>query len=220
MLTIPMRENGLYPEIIGFLDKALALLPHSDPERKAQLDRLARVIGKKIAGGKVAEITFICTHNSRRSHFGQLLAAAAAECHGLGPWVKTYSGGTQATAFNERAVWALRRVGFSIKGTEGTNPVYSVHIGHHIIPIACFSKRYDHPANACHDFIAVMTCSEAEAACPVVYGAGQRIALPYADPKEWDGSPQESAMYDARALEIAGEMMYVMGRVSGRPRRH
>ena len=33
-----------------------------------------------------------------------------------------------------------------------------------------------------------MTCSQADKTCPVVKGAETRIAIPYDDPKEYDGS--------------------------------
>jgi arsenate reductase len=38
-----------------------------------------------------------------------------------------------------------------------------------------------------------MTCSEADKNCPIVLGALDRISLPYNDPKEADGTPEEAA---------------------------
>jgi protein-tyrosine phosphatase/arsenate reductase len=77
-------------------------------------------------------------------------------------------------------------------------------------PVFCFSKTIDHPLNPTADFGAVMTCSSADAACPVVKGANFREAIPYVDPKVSDGKPEEAATYDERCLQIATEMLWVM----------
>ncbi|MDH4283503.1 MAG: hypothetical protein OEV36_12670, partial [Myxococcales bacterium] len=63
-------------------------------------------------------------------------------------------------------------------------------------------------------FAAIMTCSEADQACPAVPGAELRVSLPYDDPKKADGTPDEEAAYDARCLQIATEMLYLFSRVS------
>ncbi|MBW2160612.1 MAG: hypothetical protein JRH14_11750 [Deltaproteobacteria bacterium] len=41
--------------------------------------------------------------------------------------------------------------------------------------VECFSKTYDDPGNPAEGFVAVMTCSEADEACPVVSGAALRF---------------------------------------------
>ncbi|MCB0818945.1 MAG: protein-tyrosine-phosphatase, partial [Flavobacteriales bacterium] len=66
------------------------------------------------------------------------------------------------------------------------------------------------PANPQKGFCAVMTCSEADANCPIVRGALDRVSLPYVDPKEADDTPEEAARYDERCLQIATELWYVM----------
>ncbi|RME96097.1 MAG: hypothetical protein D6772_12365 [Bacteroidetes bacterium] len=67
-------------------------------ERKAVLEELGDYIYEKSTGGETAKLTVICTHNSRRSHMGQLWLAAAAAYYGI-EGIATYSGGTEATAF-------------------------------------------------------------------------------------------------------------------------
>lgn len=156
------------------------------------------------------------THNSRRSHLAQIWAQAAA-LHYRVPGVEVYSGGTEATAFNPRAVAALRRAGFDIQASadgNGSNPRYLVRFGGRSEPLECFSKIYSQPPNPQADFCAVMTCSEADRNCPLVAGATVRIALPYDDPKAFDGNPQESAAYDERCRQIAREMLYVFSQAS------
>jgi arsenate reductase len=157
-------------------------------------------------------MTFICTHNSRRSHFGQVWAAVAAAHFGLEN-ITTFSGGTEATAFNPRAVAALERAGFSIENPGGDNPKYKVRFGEAADALTCFSKKYDDASNPQKGFVAVMTCSDADRNCPIVPGAVARFATPYVDPKEADNTPQETARYDERCKQIATEMLYLMGKV-------
>lgn len=180
------------------------LLPDTDriPEgRRKLLRRLASHIRPGFS------LTFICTHNSRRSHFGQIWAAVAAAWYGV-EGVKTYSGGTEATAFNPRAVAALERAGFRVEDPGGENPIYRVSFSENEPALECFSKVYDHPANPSQDFITVMTCSEADENCPFIPGATLRVPLTYEDPKEADGTPEEAARYDERCRQIAVEMFY------------
>jgi hypothetical protein len=62
--------------------------------------------------------------------------------------------------------------------------------------------------------MAMMTCSEADEACPVVFGAESRFALTFEDPKAYDDTPRESEMYDARCLQIASEVLYFVGAIA------
>jgi hypothetical protein len=50
-------------------------------DRQDELKSLANYIAKSIKQDGNVDLMFICTHNSRRSHFGQIWAAAAAH-HG------------------------------------------------------------------------------------------------------------------------------------------
>jgi len=188
-------------------------------QRKAALDELARYVSECRSAGRPARLTFICTHNSRRSHMAQLWAAAAATHFGTGG-VETYSGGTEATAFNPRAVAALQRAGFQIATPESTsadadasNPRYQVTLATNPEPLICFSKVYDSPPNPTTDFCAVMTCSHADENCPVVLGATHRIVITYVDPKLADDTPDESATYDERSAQIAREMFCAFSQV-------
>lgn len=177
-------------------------------ERKKALKKLALFVESKVKAGEKAELIFICTHNSRRSHISQVWAQAAAAYYGI-PNVITYSGGTEATAFNPRAVKAMEEAGFKIKKTsEGTNPVYEVRFADDGIVVKAFSKKYDGEGNPKSGFGAVMTCSQADQNCPVVVGATVRIATPYDDPKDFDGTPQEAAKYSERVHQIGREILY------------
>jgi hypothetical protein len=53
-----------------------------------------------------------------------------------------------------------------------------------------------------------MTCSQADAACPTVAGISFRVAIPYEDPKAFDGTMQEAQKYDERCRQISREMLW------------
>jgi arsenate reductase len=181
--------------------------------RKALLQPLADYIWMKVASGALARLTFICTHNSRRSHLAQLWAAAAAQYCGVGP-VACFSGGTEVTACNPRAIAALRRAGVEAQAiTRGENPVYLLSYADGMNPLVAFSKLYDQAPNPQAAFAAVMTCSDAEENCPFIPGAEKRFSIAYEDPKAFDDTPGEAAGYDARCRQIATEMLWVFQRV-------
>ena len=180
-------------------------------DRKAELEAIGDFVKAARDTGE-AKLTFICTHNSRRSHFGQVWAQVAAHHHGIDSLVTTYSGGTEATAMNPRAVAALRRAGLDVHpALLSENPKYAVHYAPNREPMVCFSKVYgDAETNPTSGFGAVMTCSQADKGCPLVYGSAARFSTPYVDPKVSDGTPDEIKTYDERCAEIARDMLYAM----------
>jgi protein-tyrosine phosphatase/arsenate reductase len=206
-------ESTLDPQLSSYVAENEDSLQDIAEDRRAALEEIARFIDRQLEAGRTAKLTFICTHNSRRSHMAQLWAQAAAAHYGV-PNVAAFSGGTEATAFNPRAVAALRRAGFRIeKKGEGDNPVYDVRFAQTEPPLDAFSKVYNEPPNPRSDFCAVMTCSQADEACPVVEGATARVSIPYDDPKEADGTGEEASRYDERCRQICREMLYAFSRV-------
>ena len=180
--------------------------------RRAELEKAARWIRSRLDAGETVQLTFICTHNSRRSHLAQAWAQAAAEYFG-GRGIHTHSGGTEATACNPRTIAALRRAGFQIPDPPvAANPVFEIRFSEAQPPLKAFSKVYDHDGNPTSDYLALMCCSHADENCPIVRGASSRISLNYEDPKASDGSPDETATYDARCREIARDMVFMMSR--------
>ncbi len=205
---MPLTINP-FPQLLASIQEAQACF--ISDQRKAVLEPLTHYIKAKHQAKTMAHLQFICTHNSRRSQFSQIWAQTAADYFGIKACC--YSGGVEVTACNERAVASLQRSGFRISGQAGNNPVYSVFHSEAAGPILAFSKLYDHPANAAHQFAAVMTCSHADENCPFIPGAEQRIAVRYQDPKAFDNTPQEAEKYDERSLQIASEMLYAFGMV-------
>jgi arsenate reductase len=78
-----------------------------------------------------------------------------------------------------------------------------------------FSKVFDSPPNPSSGFIAVMTCSSADAQCPVIAGCSDRIVLTYDDPKQHDGTAGEAKAYTERCRQIGREMLYVFAKIAG-----
>ncbi len=193
-----------------YVDSLESEFDQIEEERRIQLQEIAEHIAKE---GK-AKLTFICTHNSRRSQFAEVWAAVAAYYYQLED-IETFSGGTEATAFNPRAVKALKRAGFNLKSKGAKNPTYRVYFSSEVRPKRCFSKVYKDNFNPQKDFIAIMVCSDADKACPLVDGAQARFALPYIDPKVSDGSFLEKETYDGRCRQIAREMFFLMSYTHG-----
>lgn len=207
----------LYPEVADFLDARVAEFDQIPAGRRAELRQLTDYVAEQRAAAEPARMTFICTHNSRRSHLAQLWAAVGAARYGV-EGVETFSGGTEATAFNQRAVAAVRRAGLRIEAlskapskapAEADNPRYEVRFSDSAEPQTAFSKVYDESPNPTAGFCAVMTCTSADRACPTVAGAQLRVALPYEDPKVADNTQGEAAKYDDRCRQIAREMLFV-----------
>lgn len=192
------------PEIIEYIEN---LSPALTEDRKQLLDELAAYV----KANQAPKLHFICTHNSRRSHLSQIWAQTFADYFGID--IQTYSGGTEATAFHPNAVGAIERAGFKVTQEGEENPRYQIAHTEGATPMTCYSKRYDEAPNPTSDFAAIMTCSEADSECPVVFGADKRIKLFYNDPKVSDGTPDEKATYDERCAQIAAEMKYVFGQL-------
>lgn len=204
---------ALLPHLQETVEKLKKEFPKIAPIRKSPLGALTTFVADKALRGEPINLNFICTHNSRRSHIAQLWAQTAAFHYNI-PKVTAFSGGTETTAFNPRAVKAMREVGFDIIPlTEKNNPSYSVRYSADDMPIQVFSKKYDDAVNPTKDFAAVMTCSHADKNCPLIPGAAKRIALTYDDPKDFDGTPDEESKYRERALEIGREILYAFSQV-------
>ncbi|HUS35750.1 MAG TPA: protein-tyrosine-phosphatase [Verrucomicrobiae bacterium] len=215
LISTPAAESDVIEPLRESVARAISEFDQIDAERKAELKRGADFIREQLAKRNSAELIFICTHNSRRSHFSQVWAQTAALYYG-GRNLLTFSGGTEATACNPRTVQALRRAGFSVvQSTEGENPVYLAQISETGKPLRLYSKVFGAKENPQKDFVAVLTCGDAAESCPVVNGAALRLPLLFKDPKAADNTPQEKATYDERCRQIAREMFYMMSQVGG-----
>jgi len=182
-------------------------------ERQQLLQQFAEYISRKIKDKEEINLTFICTHNSRRSQIAQIWASTSASYYMIKN-ISCFSGGTEVTAFNLKAVNALRKVGFNIKkNDESGNPIYSVKYAENSELIKCFSKVYEDKFNPQENFAAIMTFSEADKNCPIVFGAEKRFPIRFEDPKKYDDSNLEEEKYDETCRQIAREMLFAFSLV-------
>lgn len=182
-------------------------------ERRQVIQPLIDYVTKKLKSGQVPRLNFICTHNSRRSQMAQAWAYLAAHYYGIE--ANTYSGGVEVTAFHANAIKALAGQGFDIRivAKNEVNPTCFVRIGETVQPLTAFSKLFDHANNPKEGFAAVMTCSDADENCPFIPGTEERIPLLYEDPKAFDDTPTQEAMYLERAEQIGRELLLVFQQV-------
>ena len=96
------RAVPLYPEIEIYLFDVLSEIARIPDDRRQALDRLAGFIAERAASGRSSRLTFICTHNSRRSQMAEIWARTAAAHFGV-PAVETSSGGTEADSWSTRS---------------------------------------------------------------------------------------------------------------------
>jgi protein-tyrosine phosphatase/arsenate reductase len=197
-------------ELLISLEKNFDSIPVA---RKELLEIFAKYIQQKHDQKETMQLLYVCTHNSRRSHFGQIAAALAAAFYQIEN-VHTFSGGTEVNALHPNATHTLKGVGLQVVIKEdGVNPKYIVSFGESK-QLLCFSKLYHDTTNPTSNFVAIMTCSDAETNCPFIPGAELRIGTTYDDPKIADGTPIEAAVYRERFLQILTETLFAFSLVS------
>ncbi len=204
-----LQSKNIYSSIDASILLAISKFNSIPLERKQQLQKLSDYIQKKIYEQNKVDLIFICTHNSRRSHFAQIWAQTAAAYYKISQ-INCYSGGTEVTAFNPNAVKALQDAGFIItQKLEINNPHYEVKYNDTSLYIDAFSKKYADAPNPSNSFAAIMTCAHADESCPNVVGAESRFTINYEDPKIADGRADQELVYNERSMQIAAEMCYV-----------
>src|ERR1035437_7467018 len=110
-------------------------------------------------------VLFLCTHNSARSQMAEGLLRAAG-----GDRFEAFSAGTEATHVRPQAIQAMREIGVDISGQESKTLEGYLH----------------------EPFDAVVTvCDDANEACPVFFGAKERLHWSFPDPSTALGSPEE-----------------------------
>jgi len=178
-------------------------------ERKSILQPLIDFIRYKKNRGNSIRLNFICTHNSRRSHFAQVWAQTLAYYFDIKN-VECFSGGTEGTRIYPKVIDIFEKQGFKILQLSDTNnPVIGIKYDQNEGPVICFSKAYHHDFNPGSDYMAVMVCDDADENCPVVIGAESRTAITYFDPKKYDHTEIEDKKYLEKSTEIGSELYYI-----------
>lgn len=183
-------------------------------DREVVLKKIASYLASEINQKDTVNLTFICTHNSRRSQMAQAWAFFITDLFSLP--IQSFSGGTEITAFHRNTVKALQESGFhfKIKDYSHQNPVYTVsyenETGNH--EFLGFSKTYDHTINKKPYFV-ITTCDSADQNCPFIPEASFRFHLPYNDPKSSDGTDKQLETYLTTSKKIAIELYFLFNQV-------
>lgn len=218
----PQSRTKLAPRLKEHVEYLATTFDMIDEKHRDAGEKLAHWIAANYEAGKPLHVTVVCTGNSRRSILGSSMGNLAAAYYGM-PEIRFHSGGTAPTAFNPRTVSALKAVGFEVEPTgkeaprgepKTENPVYRIGWGDGFETLE-FSKHYGDATNPQKDFAALMVCSEADEGCPFVKGATLRLAMPYLDPKIYDGGAYETAKYAERRDDIGRLMLSVMVQARG-----
>jgi arsenate reductase len=131
-------------------------------------------------------VLFLCTHNSARSQMAEGLLR-----HYGGDRFEAFSAGTEATLVRPLAIRAMSELGIDISGQE--------------------SKTLDRYLHDQFDTV-ITVCDEANEACPVFFGAMERLHWSFPDPSKATGTQDEQlAVYrnvrDAIAERIERELL-------------
>ncbi len=219
ILTITATDNTFRPTIVYSYMKSeihdfITSLDEQSvaEERRLLLQKLIDFIQAKKDADESIKLNFICTHNSRRSHMCQVWAKVIGQYYGLEK-VKSYSGGTEATAVYPTVIKTFESLGFEVtKIANYSNPTYKLNFTEEHCPMTLFSKRHNDRYNPRKEFAAVMTCTDADQNCPIIPNA-ERISLPYIDPKLSDGTKDETRIYSERSTQIATELKFAFSQI-------
>lgn len=194
----------------NFFEKAPKKIVLSE-DRKVYLQKIAETITIAYAKNNLVNLTFICTHNSRRSQIAQVWAFFAAAYFKLN--IHSFSGGFEVTSFNRSTIKTLQKAGFSFQLSDFShqNPKYEISFEGTKKYIIGFSKLIEHPENPLN-FIAISTCSNADANCAYI-GAKYVFKLPFDDPKISDGTLLQEERYMEINRQIAGEIYFIFNEV-------
>jgi arsenate reductase len=206
-----MIQEFTYPKI----EEQIALLSLNSirADRKKVLQPLIDFVQEKTNQERDIRLSFICTHNSRRSHLSQIWSQTAAFHFGIKN-IFCYSAGTEVTALFPMIAKTLESTGFNIKTiARGDNPIYSVNYAENQHPVICFSKIYTNDFNPKKEFAAILNCSQADGDCPFIAGAEKRISIPFEDPKVYDNTMLQQQKYKETSVQIATEMFYVFSQI-------
>ncbi len=141
-------------------------------------------------GGAIQEdkrrVLFLCTHNSARSQMAEGLLRALG-----GARFAAFSAGTEATRVRPLAIRAMAELGIDLAGQE--------------------SKTLDRYLDQAFDAV-ITVCDQAKEACPVFFGAKERLHWSFPDPSTATGTEDEQlAVYrqvrDAIRQRIARELL-------------
>ncbi len=110
-------------------------------------------------------VLFVCTHNSARSQMAEGLLRALG-----GTRFEVFSAGTEATHIRPLAIRAMAEIGVDISVQE--------------------SKTLDRYLQESFDKV-ITVCDQANEACPVFFGARERLHWSFPDPSRAEGRDEQ-----------------------------
>ncbi len=110
-------------------------------------------------------VLFLCTHNSARSQMAEGLLRALG-----GDRFEAFSAGTEATHVRPLALRVMAELGIDISGQESKT----------------LDRYLDQPFDA-----VITVCDQANKACPVFFGARERLHWSFPDPSRATGTEQD-----------------------------
>jgi arsenate reductase len=205
-------ESDIFIEIENTLSTLdITTIPN---ERKKTLQPFVDYLQFKVSNHQEIRLIFICTHNSRRSHLSQIWGQTLALYFNVKN-VFCYSGGTEATALFPVVAKTLKDQGYKIQTiSESNNPVYAIKYAVNEHPVIGFSKNYEDNFNPQTGYAAIMTCSQADIGCPVIFGASERFSIPFDDPKVFDNTAEQAEKYREKSLQIATDLYYIFSQLN------
>ena len=176
-------------------------------DRILSIQQMIDAINADLKSNTQSHVCFICTHNSRRSQFSQAWMSVLSQKLNLP--ITVYSAGTEKTACNQRTVDSLLRNGFKLisKTEDVNNPAF--HLEYEGTEVKLSSKTIN-DLSGVPDYLAIMTCGDADENCPYIPAAKHRISLTYKDPKYADDTPMEAEAYDRCCNEIKTELTHII----------
>jgi arsenate reductase len=204
--------SALFPKIETYI-RSLSI-DQINASRITKLEELAGLIQHQLDQFKAVKLVFVCTHNSRRSQFAQVWTQVLASYFKL-EGIQCASAGTESTALYPRVAETLENIGFMMeKESVPQNPRYYIKYSTAVKVFEFYSKTIDEIPTSKNGFVAIMVCTDADENCPYIPEATARFALPYNDPKEYDGSSVAEEEYEKTSRSIATEMYYLLSKIS------
>jgi arsenate reductase len=113
-------------------------------------------------------VLFLCTHNSARSQMAEGLLRALGGDH-----FEAFSAGTEATHVRPLAIRAMTELDIDIAGQESKT----------------LERYLDQPFE-----LVITVCDQANEACPVFFGARERLHWSFPDPSRATGTEEHQLM--------------------------
>jgi arsenate reductase (thioredoxin) len=110
-------------------------------------------------------VLFLCTHNSARSQMAEGLLRALG-----GDQFEAFSAGTEATLVRPLAIRAMAELGIDIAAQRSKT----------------LERYLDQPFDK-----VITVCDQANEACPVFFGARQRLHWSFPDPSKAEGNAEQ-----------------------------